>query len=179
MSTLFIIDHQGNLRIDPEFLAIPELQTVWEADKSKDKLSAMKDMKFIHFAGYPLSPYRRRHILKELDEVVKKEVLKDVDYKPSKIVLAAKKVYEDLMYDKTLRMLDAAEEYVEVLTTAFNTIPKKEISDIDKGIKVLNNLGDVLSAVLSAKENYTTALAGGLVTRKKNINKRELPPNQR
>jgi hypothetical protein len=179
MSVLFIIDSQGNLRIDPEFLAIPELQEVWESDKSKDKLSAMKDMKFIHFVGYPLSPYRKRHRLEDLSEVVKKDVLKDPKYKPSKAVLLAKDVYEDLMYDKTLRMVEVAEDYVEALTTAFKTVPKADIADIDKGIKVLNNLGEVLTAVLSAKEKYTTALAGGLVTKKKNINKRELPPNQR
>jgi hypothetical protein len=179
MSKLFITDSLGNLKIDPEFLAIPELQTVWEADKSKDKLSAMKDMKYIHFVGYPLSPYRKRHRLQDLEVVVKRDAIQDPNYKPSKAVIAARKVYEDLMYDKTLRMLEAAEEYVEALTTAFRAVPKSDLADIKKGVEVLNNLGDVLTAVLNSKDKYTTALSGGLFTRKKNINKRELPPNQR
>ena len=179
---ILTLSNSGSWVIAEAFLLTPQISAVWQADGSATKEKALKDLKYIYFVGYPLSPYRRRYSEDEVEKVVRHEALEDPKYKPSKIVLNALAWYKDYCTNvKEFAMFSMFEKMLEGFMQRGSKINWETIepTDVDKWLKIVNNLGDVMNNFRKHREAYYATLIGNTVTRKGGVTKYALPKSER
>lgn len=179
---ILTLNSSGSWVIAEAFLLTPQISAVWQADGSATKERAIKDLKYIYFVGYPLSPYRRRYSEAEVEKVVKAEALEDPKYKPTKVVQAALVWYKD--YCSNVRefvMFSMIEKMLEGFTQRASKVnwDTIEAAEVEKWMKIANNIGDTMTNFRKHKESYYAALIGNTVTRKGGTTKYALPKHER
>lgn len=89
MSWLFKIE--GNAVFpNPETLLIPPFKDIWDRDKNKDKWNAIKELAYAEFMTSQLktNPYKG-YEEETKKELILNDIIKDKDWKPDELVLAA------------------------------------------------------------------------------------------
>jgi len=103
----------GEVVLTPEGLAVPAFKRLWDNDKSKDKKTALDEIKYVVFLVDPIkSPY------KDIDELIKEstiraDIFKDSGWEPNQDVIDAVEKFTELRYTTTLKVLRAAKTAVE------------------------------------------------------------------
>src|SRR4030042_3662644 len=137
----------GEVTLSPEGLAIPVFKKIWDNDKSKDKETALNEIKYVVFLVDPIkSPY------KDIDELMKESIIradifKDSGWVPSEDVTNAIEKYTELKYTTTLKVLKAAKTAVEQLAHYFSEVDFKLKDTLGRPIYDINDLATNLGRV--------------------------------
>ncbi len=135
----------NRITIEPEILNIPPFKDIWDRDKSKTKETAYRELCYIYYISDYKSPYNAYPPdIREIE--IKKDYLKDLEWKEDTLVKQAKKKYDELQESPTLRLLKSARLGCEKLEAYFvkmgpadpNYVRNlKEIGNIVKSLDIL------------------------------------------
>lgn len=178
---MLIQNSLGNWVFAEEFFLLPKISEIWQADGSPNKEKATKDLKYIHFVGHPLSAYNRRYAEKDVEKLVRDEVLLDSRYKPTKKVLEALEWYKGFVRTKDFTTFDMLDKVIEgiqesISKTNWTTL---DAATIEKYMKIANSIGATKQALRKARVDYEASLIGNSVTKKGTVSKWEVPKKER
>lgn len=129
---LFDIDN-NTVTVHPEALLIQSFKLLWDRDKSKDKVKALKELAYVYFMTDFKSPYDRydpaeKHIQ------VSADIVGDQNYKPSEEVVNAMNTYKNIQQTFSMKFLESAKRASRELMRFFDTINLDERTD--KGVPI-------------------------------------------
>lgn len=134
----------GKVIIDPEALTIPEFKVLWKRDNTKNKDRALKEISYIfHLADYD-SPYSNYPEKKRI-ETLKKDILKDENYKIDKYITEAVNKFKALSStpsEKSLYELKETLESMRNIVSVFRSNIESKLADaesLDEVIEVRRN----------------------------------------
>lgn len=130
----------GNVIMNPSILWIPEFKALWDRDRTKHKVKAVKEISYIVFLYSFKSPYLA---YSEKDRKIK--ILQDYfggqEWEPDDVVKTAIKRYNELQETATTRLLNASLRLCDKVTEYFDSI---DFSEKDKMGKPIHTLNDVV-----------------------------------
>jgi uncharacterized protein YqgQ len=179
---MFDLNSKGIVTVKPELLLIKEFKELWKTDVP-DKV--IKVFAYIYFKNDFKSPYRNSYTENEIESILKEDVLQNKKWKPTKLVLAAEKKYQELQQTKSLKTLQSAENALAQINLYFNEFNISEVEESSKHqvvnnmMKNLKELDEVISKIENAKKRVEEELTTRKLTGKKTLRKRELPKSQR
>lgn len=147
----------GRLVINqPEVLAIPEFNILWERDKDPEKEKAMREISYITFlcddsVNNPYRAYKEG----ERNEVLLRDFIKDVKWKPDKQVEAAIKKYKEAVQTTNSRLLRSAKNAADKLAEYFDMIDFNELDTYGKPVFSAKELSSNLAAVGNIVKSLT------------------------
>lgn len=144
-----IFDLEDNVpKITIEGIHIPEFRAIWEADKSEDKEIASQILPYIYHMVSPKSSYSQMN-MKEREEVVKADYIKNKKWEPDELVKKAMDKYTKLISTPSLRLVLAAEGAADKLSDYYNQLDFSERDHSGKLIYSANDLSNTLAKVSS------------------------------
>ena len=157
-----IFDLKDNeITISPEILTIECFETLWKSDKSKNKINAYNDFKYIYHLCDFNSPYNNYSQEKRI-EAIKEEVVGNKEYEASEQVQQACKIYKGLKETPIERLFNSVKDKIEEMSDYLkdNTLDSESVTPV---LKIMDSISKVISqyktletAVKSEKE--TTAI---------------------
>lgn len=138
----------GKVVMNPHSLAMPEFRYLWDRDKDEDKDNAVREISYVVYlcdesAGNPYRAYREG----EREEVLRKDFIKNMKWKPDKHIEAAIKKYKEATQTTNSRLLKAAKNAAEKLSEYFDMIDFNEVDKDGKPVFSAKELSSNLSAV--------------------------------
>ncbi len=170
---------------EAQILMIKEFHKLWVKDKSKDKLQVNKEFAYIYFKNDFKSPYRNAYTEEELPVRLKIDLMLDKEWKSTPLIVAAEEKYNELQTTKSLKMLLAAEQALEQITTYFNDFKIDKITEdkkaeaISKLMSNLKSVDDVVGRLEAAKDKVAKELQTQKLSGSKKLAPRELPRDKR
>ena len=164
-----------------ETLIIPAFKDIWDNDKSKDKVTALKTLTYIYFKHDIKSKYRNSYFDKELEDALKRDLFGNKDYKFDKDISNAESVYSELQTSKSLKLLLAAEKAMEQVTRYFDGFDLDEVNAEDrpdviaKLMKNIKEVDEVSSRVETARKKIEEDLLAKSLSSKRKLSKWEIP----
>jgi len=151
--------------ISPEILTIEIFAEIWKEDKSKTKINAYTDFKFIYHLCDFNSPYNN-YSEEKRTEAIKEEVLGKKDYEPSDKVKQACEIYKRLKQSPLEVLLNSVKnkifEFSKYLddneVDAESTTASLKI--IDSMSKVVSQYKSLESAVKAEKQDTAVKIRG-------------------
>lgn len=166
--------------LDPNVLAIPCLQKIWDRDKTVEKLIALKELKFITFLCDYLSPYRDL-----IDDLKESTIIKDLftePWSPDQDIKEAIIKYRELQQTPNMRLLLSAKRNVDKLSNYFDTIdfnevdnygkPKYSAKDLSSNLK---DVGQIVKSLSMLEKQVQTELSEKNARGQNEIGPYELP----
>lgn len=157
---MFRLDNNNKVVVDPEFLLMPKFAAIWDKDKSIVKTSAMNDFAYIYFTCDYRSLFLQQYLESEVPDEVKRQILQNEKYKPTKDVLAACDYYKGMQRTKAHRLLELGEDSLEaverVLKESLKDTSLGSITDILKLIKLIPDVNKQLRDARIAIEQELT-----------------------
>jgi len=154
-----IFDLKDNeITISPEILTIECFETLWKSDKSKNKINAYNDFKYIYHLCDFNSPYNNY----SQEKRIKEEVVGNKEYEASEQVQQACKIYKGLKETPIERLFNSVKDKIEEMSDYLkeNTLDGESVTPVlkimDSISKVISQYKTLESAVKSEKE--TTAI---------------------
>lgn len=149
-----IFDIVGDkITVTAETLSVPEFKTLWERDNSKDKSTALSELKYITFLCdmSMKNPYRG-YSEEDKNTYLIKDFFEE-GWKPDECVLKALNKFEQLQSNTNVRLLKAAKRAADQLAKYFETINFSSVDDNGRPIfsakDLSSNLKDVGNIVKS------------------------------
>ena len=139
---LFTLE-RNQIQVNPATLLIHEFNVIWEADKTKDKSTALKELAYIYYTSDYKSTYLS-YPPEERDEVIIEDLFKNQKWTINKAVQEGIKKYEVLQQVPSIRLLNATKRALEEIIHFFNTI---DLSHVDKQGKPVYKPKDLTSAM--------------------------------
>tara|TARA_R100000315_G_C5233956_1_gene145060 strand:- start:611 stop:1162 length:552 start_codon:yes stop_codon:yes gene_type:complete len=130
----------------PQALMIPELKTIWDADKTKEKVEAVKKLSYIYFLCDYKSPYVLSVPPELVGATVARDFLKDEEYLPCPMVSAAIDKYRELQQTPSMGLLEAATITIHKLSSYLRSV---DLSERDKAGKPVYKPSDVTNSLKS------------------------------
>lgn len=166
--------------LKPDSVVIPPFIDIWQRDKTKGKHKATKELSYVYFVCDFKSPYS---IYSDIDRPakVKEDFIKDKDWKPDAMILAAMDKYNEFQETYTMKFLKKARGGVDKLSAYFDEVnfhevdekgnPVYKATDLSRNLKDVGNIIESLDKVENQvkKEIDTKSKIKG----KKNIRGRE------
>jgi len=118
MARLFDIDGHKVVP-NPDIIAIPFLKVIWDRDKTKEKLKALKEYAYIALMCDYYSPYRDIAENEKSSLIIEDLFGSESNWEPDKKILEAIEKYKKLQETRHLRMLRSL-EHIEDQITAYN-----------------------------------------------------------
>jgi hypothetical protein len=151
--------------ISPEILTIEIFAEIWKEDKSKTKINACTDFKFIYHLCDFNSPYNN-YSEEKRTEAIKEEVLGKKDYEPSDKVKQACEIYKRLKQSPLEVLLNSVKNKIfefskyldENEVDAESTTASLKI--IDSMSKVVSQYKSLESAVKAEKKDTAVKIRG-------------------
>ena len=161
MKLIDLID--GKIVISPEVLCILPFSEIWSKDKSKDKVQATNQIKYIWFYTDFNSPYYQhpehdRHIL------LLKDVIKDEKFKVDNDVKQAVEKYKQLHITPSMRLLDAANSAIYKMEKYFKNV-NFENDDPDMVQKMIINMPKLVNSINDATKLCREQASSGVKVR--------------
>lgn len=145
MKNLFDLKDR-KVTFSPQALLIPELKTIWDTDKTEDKINAIKKLSYIYF----LCDYKSPYVLSVPPELVAKTVARDFmkneGYEPESDVLAAIDKYKKLQKTPSMGLLEAATVTIHKLSEYLSQV---DLNERDKSGKPVYKPSDVTNSLKS------------------------------
>lgn len=138
----------GKIVISAECLCISPFSEIWQSDKSKDKVNATNQIKYIWFFSDFESPYYT-HPEEDRSSLIIKDVIKDDKFKIDDTINKAVEKYKALHVTASMRLLDAANSAIFKMEKYFKEIDYTR-DDPDKVQKMIINLPKQTAAVNDA-----------------------------
>lgn len=150
--------NNGKIIFDPNVLSLPWFKVIWEADKTKEKENAIKELSYIFYLVDHKSPYasypedtRRENIIKD--------VIKDIKWKESKQVKEAIEKYKEFNTTVSSELLESVKSLVYKLTEYFNSIkfdkegdPEFEMKKAEAAQKATASIGKTIESLATLEE---------------------------
>jgi hypothetical protein len=170
---LFTLENYQPL-VTPEALLIPEIKTLFDRDKSKDKSKALKEIAYVYFSTDFQSNYLS-YTKDVRDERLGEDFMGDGKYQPDQLVLTAMQKYDDLQITPTMNFLKAARHAMQETENYFMNIDYSERdakgnavykgTDITKMLRDCSGIKDTLDKLMEAvkkeQSNGGTQRGGG------------------
>jgi hypothetical protein len=132
--------------ISPEMLTIDVFNTIWIKDKTKNKINAFNDFKYIyHLCDYN-SPYSNCASY-EREAKIKEEVLNNTKYTVSTEVKAGIEVYRSLLESPLTRLLDSTKRKIDDIVELFNTTKPEDYKQAKEAKDIMSGLGLIASGL--------------------------------
>lgn len=153
-------------RITPEALFIPEMLAIWEADKSKDKITATKELIYVYHMSDPKSVYAK--LSKDMREKTIIEDYLGTEWKPTQQIEQAIAKYKALIETPITRSFKSVSIALDKLNNTLetlNAVDAKEMEQIGRTIEKYEKLAQSYMKLkeLSEKELETTRkIKGGI-----------------
>ena len=174
----------GRVSVAPIALTIKEFSDVWEADQTKTKDNAIKELSFVYFMCWYKSPYKAYEEKKRIDKL-KHDVIRDSSWEIPPRVNAAMKKFEELMVSDSpsISLLKSAQKAIHKVEDYFDTVDIKNDTKGTKMATLIRTMGSIDSIMkgLASLENKVEQelqsvgrVRGGGV-----IGNRELPKERR
>jgi hypothetical protein len=166
----------NKLIISPEDVLIPEVNLIWERDKSKDKEVARQELTYIYLISDWNSIYRN-YPEAHKDTIIRKDFIKIPKWEPDKAVKEAIKRLEDHQNQSSnsMRLLKSTKNAVEKLSEYFDGIdfterdekgqPVYKINEVTRAMessgKVLQSLETLTEKVEKERSMSSSKIIGG------------------
>lgn len=151
---LLTVDN-GQLAIQPELLAIPVFETIWNSDTSPHHSEAIKQLSYIYFMSDISSPFRQYPMIETVgegdvkhtrnDKVV--EALGETNFKVNKNVTDAMHLYEEMHVTYSMKLLNDAEAAVQKLRSYFQEVDLLLLNEKDQPVYKASDLMSNLKAL--------------------------------
>lgn len=151
--------------ISPEILTIDIFSEIWKEDKTKTKINAFNDFKYIYHLCDFNSPYNN-YSEEKRTEAIKEEVLGQKDYEPSIKVKQASEIYKKLKQGPLDVLLNSVKNKIfefskfldESEIDADSTVASLKI--IDSISKVVSQYKSLEAAVKAEKQDSAVKIRG-------------------
>lgn len=153
-------------RITPEALFIPEMLAIWEADKSKDKITATKELIYVYHMSDPKSVYAK--LSKDMREKTIIEDYLGAEWKPTpqiELAIAKYKALIETPITRSFKSVSIALDKLNNTLETLNAVDAKEMEQIGRTIEKYEKLAQSYMKLkeLSEKELETTRkIKGGI-----------------
>ncbi len=155
-----IIDlKDSKIIIAPECLAIEPFKSIWEKDKSKDKINAYNAITYVWYYSSFKSPFFQ-HNNEDRHKLIVDHIIRDPAYKPSKEVHEAITVFEKIHTTPAMKLFRSVQESIRRMEDFFLTAEYNEDS-ITKIQKAIIDMPKMQEAVQSALDNCNKEQASG------------------
>ena len=146
-------------RITPEALFIPEMLAIWEADKSKDKITATKELIYVYHMSDPKSVYAK--LSKDMREKTIIEDYLGTEWKPTpqiELAIAKYKALIETPITRSFKSVSIALDKLNNTLETLNAVDAKEMEQIGRTIEKYEKLAQSYMKLkeLSEKELETT-----------------------
>lgn len=149
--------------INSECLCIDPFDSIWKADKTKGKLIATNQIKYIWFFADFGSPYFI-HPEKERHRMIVDDVIKDTNFKADKAIQKGIEKYTELHLTPAMRMLDAANSVIFKMESFFRNVDFGKEDDPEMIQKMMIAMPKTVAALNDAKKQcLTESLSGSRV----------------
>lgn len=160
---------EGRVVVNPDKLALPFFRVIFDADKSKGKEVAFKELSYIFYLCDYKSPYSTYPEDKR-SQLIIRDIIKDDKWKPSKDVLYGCLKYRELTETPEMRLLKAWEAKIDevVVFLGANRINEdnmtaqiKSGTDMEKIVTSVQRLRDIVNkqtAQSTRRGNKATSL---------------------
>lgn len=171
---------------DKSLLLIKEFKKIWNDDSSKTKDKALKEFAYIYLKNDFKSSYRNAYSKDEISDKLKTALSLPINWKPTKDIIQAEEVYNNLQTTKSLKALMAAEIALEQVTkyfTEFDITKFKEENVKAEAVKKLmaniKDIDEVTGKLEAAKKRLERELSEKNLSGSKILTSRELPKRKR
>ena len=153
-------------RITPEALFIPEMLAIWEADKSKDKITATKELIYVYHMSDPKSVYAK--LSKDMREKTIIEDYLGTEWKTTpqiELAIAKYKALIETPITRSFKSVSIALDKLNNTLETLNAVDAKEMEQIGRTIEKYEKLAQSYMKLkeLSEKELETTRkIKGGI-----------------
>ncbi len=157
---LFQLD-KNTVIINPAALTIQEFKAIWDADKSKDKSFATKELAYVCFKADYKSPFLS-YLADDRERAIIDDVFgKDFQWTPGDLIAAAISKYEKFQENHYIKLLKSQRSALEQMMNYYNNIDfelkdnkgnhvykitevSKAMGDTAKIIDSLNKLDEII-----------------------------------
>lgn len=155
-----IIDlKDGKVIIAPECLVIEPFKSVWEKDKSKDKLDAFNIIQYVWFYSAFKSPFFA-HSNEDRHKLITESILKDPKFKVTKELEACIEMFEKINTTVAMKLFRSAQESVVRMEKFFREVEYTE-DNVAKIQKAIIDMPKMQEAVQKAFENCMKEQSSG------------------
>lgn len=134
--------------LNAQVLGIPPFKALYERDKSKGKKQAHKEIAYITFlCDNTIDNHYRGYSIQEREKILKRDFMKDVNYKPDELVVEAIEKFKDLQKTSTSRLYESALDGANKLAGYFTNIDFDEVDDDGRALHSAKELAQNLAAV--------------------------------
>jgi hypothetical protein len=145
---------------NPETILISPFKEIWERDLSKDKENAIQEFAYIEFMTSMLksNPYREYPEVKK-DEIIRKDIITQIDWNPDDLVLEGMKKIQELQKEGSITYTYwmSNKSAIEKMIDFFNNFDIDE-RNFKSGMPIYKPK-DITSAVADAEKTLGTLSA--------------------
>ncbi len=166
----------NKLIVSPEDVLIPEVNFIWERDKSKDKEVARQELTYIYLISDWNSIYRN-YPEAHKDTIIRKDFIKIPNWEPDNAVKETIKRLDDhqIQSSTSMRLLRSTKNAIEKLSDYFDDVdfterdedgkPVYKINEvtnsIEKAGKMLQSIETLVEKVEKEKSMTSSKIRGG------------------
>lgn len=143
----------GEVKIDPEILIIPEFDAVWKQDKKKDKIDAFQNFTYIYHCCDHASPYSNFPIGKR-EEAVRADLISDKTWKETKEIKAARQKFIEMSTTPLQRLLSASQRKIDEIAQFLDETPV-DVDTVPSILKIMNDLSKTVNQFAALTETVT------------------------
>lgn len=144
MKLFDIVD--GEIKLNPQALALAPFRVIWEADEDRTKENATKEIQYVVFLCDFDSPYRD-YVEGERVTRIKEDVFNNVNWEETVLVKEAIKRYEEFQETTNTRLLKRSKIAAEKLAIYFENVDFDKVDDKGKPIYSARELVATLAMV--------------------------------
>lgn len=135
--------------IAPECLVIEPFKSIWEKDKSKDKIEAYKTMQYIWFYTAYKSPFFQ-HSGEDRHKLIIEHIIKDSKFKVTKEIQEAINTFDKIQTTPTMKLFRAVQESVVKMEKFFieTEYTEENVAKIQKAIVDMPKMQEAVQAAL-------------------------------
>jgi hypothetical protein len=151
MKILNLVD--GEVKIDPEILVIPEFDAVWKTDKTKDKHKAFETFTYIYHCCDLASPYANFPMGKR-EEAVRQDLISDKTWKETKEIKSARAKFIEMSTTPLQRLLSASQRKIDEIAQFLDETPV-DVDTVASVLKIMNDLSKTVNQFAALNETVT------------------------
>lgn len=131
---------KNEVQLNPDILAVPIFNSIWDRDKGRKKPIAHKELKYIVFLCDYRSPYKDISSSKKEDMIRTDIFGKNSKWRPDTEIIEAINKYKTLQKTRHMRLLEATFKTEEEITNYFENIDMTKTDDFGKPLYTMENI---------------------------------------
>ena len=140
----------GKIIVAPECLVIEPFKSIWEKDKTKDKIHAFNVIKYTWYYASYKSPFFQ-HSNSDRSKLILSHIIKDDKFKVNKELEECVKMYEKINTTPAMKLFRSVQESINKMEEFFMTAEYNEdsITKIQKAIIDMPKMQEAIQAALN------------------------------